>query len=59
MLLLIFGSIAATSGGFGSGLPLGITLAVIGVVILAIVSKGICCYAGIGCGDCDCGDCDC
>jgi len=57
VLLLIFGSIAATSGGFGSGLPLGITLAVIGVVILGIVTKGICCYAGAGCGDC--GDCDC
>ncbi len=59
VFLLITGGIAATSGGFGSGLPLGITLAVIGVVILAIVTKGICCYAGIGCGDCDCGDCDC
>jgi hypothetical protein len=41
-------------GGFGSSLPFVITLAVIGVVILAIVTKGICCYAGIGCGDCDC-----
>ena len=46
-------------GGFGSSLPFVITLAVIGVVILAIVTKGICCYAGIGCSDCDCGDCDC
>ncbi|MHA1234017.1 MAG: zinc-ribbon domain-containing protein [Promethearchaeota archaeon] len=49
-------------GGYGSTLPFVISLAVIGVVILAIVTKGICCYAGIGCGDCsscDCGDCDC
>jgi len=44
-------------GGYGSSLPFGITLAVIGVVILGIVTKGVCCYAGLacdGCGDCDC-----
>ena len=48
-------------GGFGSTLPFGITLAIIGVVILAIVTKGICCFVGAGCdcGDCDCGGCDC
>ena len=54
VLLLIGGGIVSVSGGFGSGLPLGITLVVIGVVILGIVTNGICCYAGAGCGGCDC-----
>jgi len=52
VLLLIGGGILAASG-----LPFGITLVVIGVVILGIVTKGVCCYAGLacdGCGDCDC-----
>ena len=59
-ILLLAGVGVFTSGGFGSNLPLGITLAIIGVVMLAIVTKGVCCYAGCtDCGGCDCGDCDC
>ena len=50
-----FGGIGGI-GGFGSSLSFGITLAVIGVIILAVVTKGICCMVGTGC---DCGDCDC
>jgi len=59
VLLLLAGVGVFFSGGFVSGLPLGLTLAVIGVVILGIVTNGICCFAGAGCGDCDCGGCDC
>ncbi len=56
LLLAAVGITLGGFGGFGSSLPSGITLAVIGVVILAIVTKGICCFVGAGC---DCGDCDC
>ena len=59
VILIFAGTIVTTSGGFGSGLPFGISLVIIGVVMLGIVTKGVCCYAGVGCGDCDCGDCDC
>jgi len=59
IVLLFVGITVTTSGGYGSNLPLGITLAIIGVVILMIASGGACCYAGGGCGNCDCGDCDC
>ena len=59
VILLFAGGATSIYGGFGSGLPFGITLIVIGVVILGIVTNGICCYAGGGCSDCDCGGCDC
>ena len=57
VILLFAGGATSVYGGFGSGLPFGITLIVIGVIILGVVTNGCCCYAGAGCGDCDCGDC--
>jgi len=62
LLLAAGGLIMGGFGGFGgirSSLPFGITLAVIGVVILAIVTKGVCCYAGLACDGCSGCDCDC
>jgi len=59
VLLLAAGGAISVFGAFGSGLSFGITLIVIGVIILGITTNGMCCYAGGGCRNCDCGDCDC
>ncbi|MBY9014927.1 MAG: zinc ribbon domain-containing protein [Candidatus Lokiarchaeota archaeon] len=61
VILLISGIITTAAGPYGIKLPLGLTLIIIGVVIIGVTNRGCCCGGG-GSGGCsapDCSGCDC